>query len=310
MAPFLKSALRGLGLAPAAPKAGAQAVTRTEVSQAIVGRFYARPGERKRPAILMLNGSDGGFPSEALARDLAQSGWPTLALAYFRDFQGEPSGVPKGLTEIPLEYFDRALAWMKRRPEVQGRSIVIMGQSRGGELALLLGSLRPDVAGVIAYSPSDRLWQGIPPQDAPTTVKAAWTRKGKPLPFQTNAFDPGKPMKAWFEDAVPNKAARIKVEKISGPVLLISSTADTLWPAAAYSDAIEARLKTSRRVANVTNLKFDDASHLLMGFGPGITQMKIPGADLTFEFGGSPGGTERARDAGWRAVKDFMSRLG
>jgi hypothetical protein len=117
-------------------------------------------------------------------------------------------------------------------------------------------------------------------------------------------------MKAWFEEAIPNEGARIKVEKISGPVLLISTTADTLWPAAAYADAIEARLKQSRRVPNVTNLQFDDASHLLMGFGPGITQMKIPGTDMTFDFGGSPDGTERARDAGWRAVKDFMTRLG
>jgi dienelactone hydrolase len=289
-----------------------RSVMRTEVDEAgIVGRFYARAGARRRPAILMLNGSDGGFPAEASARDLAQAGWPTLALAYFQDYAGQPASVPKALVEIPLEYFDRALAWMRRRPEIQGRAIVIMGQSRGGELSLLLGSLRPEVAGVIAYSPSDSLWQGIPPYGSePAPTKAAWTLDGRPLPFRTSAWDPDKSIKAWFEEALPNEEAQIRVETIAGPILLISSTADTLWPSAASADAIEARRKARCRAPNVTNLKFDDASHLLMGFGPGITQMQIPGTDYTFDFGGSPSGTEHARNAGWRAVKAFMSRLG
>lgn len=302
----------GLGLAFGASSVRAQPALRTDVTEkGLFGRFYARPDARSRPAILMLNGSDGGFPSEAAARDLADAGWPTLALAYFRDYNGVPEGAPEGLTDIPLEYFVHALSWMKRRPEVQGRSLVLMGQSRGGELALLLGSLRPDIAGVVAYSPSDRVWQGIPRYGAPPAApRAAWTRNGAPLPFQVSVFSPGTPMRSWFEQAVPIDAAIIRVEDIRGPILLISSAADTIWPSTTYADNIEARRARAAPRRPVTNLKFEDASHLLMGFGPGITEMKIPGANFTFNFGGSPAGTETARNDGWAAVKSFMAQFG
>ena len=302
-------ALAASAAASVLPSTAATAPIRMELREdGLVGRFHATTGSRSRPAVIMLNGSDGGIPSSVDADDLAKSGYPTLALAYFKDWRGQPEGVPPSLNEIPLEYFFRAIEWLKRRPEVDARRIVLMGQSRGGELALLLASHRADVAGVIAFSPSSRVWGGLPPYGAPPApTRPAWTLDGDPVPFQDAVGQPGVPMRKWFDHAKPVESARISVERIRGPVLLVSSSADTVWPSDVYSDEIAAKLATRPRGAAVTNLRFEDAGHLLMGTGPGVTKMDIPGTKFSFDFGGTPEGTARARAEAWAASKRLLA---
>lgn len=128
----------------------------------LVGRFYAAAGASRRSGVLMLTGSGGGYPDDAAARDLARAGYPVLALAYFRDRAGDPPELEqKELRNVPLEYVFKALDWLEARPEVRADRIAVMGESRGAELALMIGSLRPDVAGVIAYSPLELRWAAV-----------------------------------------------------------------------------------------------------------------------------------------------------
>jgi uncharacterized protein len=283
----------------------------TEVNQAgLVGRFYAAPGTKHHTAVLMLGGSNGGYPYDRAAQNLADAGYPVFALAYFKDYTKRPQGVPDALAGIPLEYFFKALDWMKTRPEVNADKIVLMGESRGGELVLLLASLRPDVAGVIAYSPSNLVWAGIkPPFDM-----AAWTLEGKPVPYLIDkSFRPDH-MKASFEEAIaaasPEQlaAAEIAVENIHAPVLMICSKADALWPACKASDEAALRLRTHRFAYPVQNIQYTDSSHLLMGYGKGTTKLGIPFV-FSIYFGGSPEGTRAARDAGWAESKKFLARI-
>lgn len=275
----------------------------------LVGRFYAPTDAENRTAVLMLGGSNGGFPYDKAAQSLGDAGYPTFALAYFKDYMKQPDGLPEGLVEIPLEYFFAAIDWMKERPEVNADKIVLMGESRGGELVLLLASHRADVAGVIAYSPSHVVWQGVGESASP-----AWTLDGEPVPFLTSTYIPERPLVDMFEVALAETPvdriaeAAIPVENIQGPVLLISSTADKIWPAVKMADAIEARLKANAFGFPITNLQYDDASHLLMGYGPGMVKFSIPFI-VEIEFGGSPEGTRAARDDGWEAAIDFLERI-
>lgn len=276
----------------------------------LVGRLHFLPGAERRTTVIMLNGSDGGTPSARDADDLAKAGYTVLALAYFKDWNGQPDGLPTSLNEIPLEYFFRAIDWLKTRPQVDRSRIVLMGQSRGGELVLLLASMRRDIAGVVAFSPSSRVWSGVPAQGAlQAPLRPAWTLRGQPVPYQGEPNDKVTSMRQWFEQARPVAAARIPVENIRGPVLLVSSKVDTIWPAAAYSDEIAARLATRRREWPVRNLQFDDASHLLMGGGPGFTKLEIPGTTYTFDFGGTPEGNADARQRAWTATKQFLAAI-
>ena len=159
--------------------AQAQEVQRVDVREdGLIGRFYTAVGASKRTGVLMLTGSGGGYPDEAAARDLARSGYPVFGIAYFRDYEGQPPELgQKQLRRVPLEYLFKALDWLKARPEVRSDRIALMGESRGAELALMLGALRPDVAGVIAYSPIAFRWAAVGGGDA------AWTLDGVPLPY-------------------------------------------------------------------------------------------------------------------------------
>lgn len=297
-----------LGMARSAGAATPAAATVLEVRNlGLVARLYALPDSPRRTAVLLLGGSDGGYPSPATARDLAEAGYPTLALAYFRGYTGQPTDLARTkLSRVPLEYVFQALDWLKARPEVDEGRVVLMGESRGAELALQVASMRSDVAGVVAYVPSSLRWAEAGPDDAP-----AWTLGGAGLPYVRGVFDPKRPMDQFTGvldgPALAREKAAIPVELITGPVLLLSTKADKVWPSARMADELEARLRRRRGRQRVINRKFDDASHLLMGFGPGRT--RFTAGNYTVEFGGTEEGTRRARDAGWALAKDFLASL-
>ncbi len=100
------------------------------------------------PAVVVLGGSEGGLPLRNAAW-LASHGYAALALAYFRY-----DNLPQRLEAIPLEYFGQALSWMASRPEIDANHIGVMGVSRGGELALQLGSMYPQIKAVVAFVPA------------------------------------------------------------------------------------------------------------------------------------------------------------
>ena len=284
-----------------------QEVRRVDVREGgLVGHFFAPVGASGRTSVLMLGGSGGGYPDEAAARDLARGGYPVLALAYFRDREGNPPELEqKELRRVPLEYMFKALDWLKARPEVRADRIVLMGESRGAELALMVGSLRPDVAGVIAYSPLELRWAAVGGGDA------AWTLNGVPLPYAEGVYNRATPM-SQFTDILDGpvdvrNAAAIEVEHIHGPVLLVSSRADALSPSARMANDIEAGLRANGFSYRVENVQYENASHLLMGFGPGQTEFRAP--KFTIHFGGTAEGTETARNSGWARVKEFLERL-
>lgn len=301
-----RAALACLALASAtliAPAALAADVLTVPIRQnGIVGELHYAPGAARRTAVIMLNGSDGGIPSGKDADDLARSGYTVLSLAYFKNWSGKPDGVPAALREIPLQYFYRAIDWLKLQPQVDRRKVVLMGQSRGAELALLLGSHRPDIAGVIAFSPSSYVWHAVGVLGVP-----AWTLNGTPVPYRASAADTTLSPYDQFVKAAPMPSARIPVENIRGPVLLLSSKTDGVWPASTYADEIAASLR--KRGRSVQNVQFNDASHLLMGTGPGMTRFEIPGTTMTFDFGGTPEGSTKARAEAWAATKRYLAAL-
>jgi len=291
--------IAGLTLAaalPAVARAAEPVVTEVR-DQGLVGKFYTPPKARRRTAVLLLGGSDGGFPSAAAARSMAEAGHPVLALAYFRGFNaGLPETLPAQLKDIPLEYFFTAIDWLRKRPEVNPRKIVLMGHSRGGELVLQLASMRRDIAGVVAFTPSHLRWGAVGPSGD------SWTWQGKPLPYAKDRYEPNKPMVEGFNavlDGPPEAwaGAAIEVEKIRGKVLLISTTADMIWPSTRMSELAMERMRSKGKRGARDQIRYDDASHMLMGPGPGM--IKFQAGAFTIEFGGSEQGTLKAREDAW-----------
>ena len=106
-------------------------VSRTEVrDEGLVATLFRPPGSGQCPTVIVVGGSGGGL-WEAPAALLASHGFVTLALAYFGI-----APLPPGLVEIPLEYFGTAIHWLQRQAGVQSQALAVLGESRGGELAL------------------------------------------------------------------------------------------------------------------------------------------------------------------------------
>lgn len=303
--------IAGLVMAAAAPAtvlAAAEPI-RIEVRDlGLVGLYFTPPKARNRTAVLMLGGSGGGYPDEKAARALAAAGHPVLALAYFRGWSGATlTTLPQQLKDIPLEYFFKAIDWLKKRPEVNRRKIVLMGESRGGELVLQLAALRPDVAGVVAYVPSHLRWGAVGGQGD------SWTLDGKPLAWMRDDWKQGEPMVNGFirtlDRAGPAEieAASIPVERIRGKVLLISTTADQIWPSTRMAEAAMDRMRAKGKRGGRDHIRYDNASHLLMGPGPGMTAFGE--GQYRIEFGGTAEGTRAARDDAWAKSLAFVKAV-
>lgn len=239
------------------------------------GVFLAPPGQGTHPGVLVLSGSNGGAPIRPAAW-LAAHGYAVLALAYFRY-----EDLPSMLEAIPLEYFERALQWMAKRPEIAGRRIAVMGTSRGGELALQLGSMFPQVSAVVAYVPAD---VRFPACCGATHVPFAWTWEGRPLPYM--------PLRMARAPEFATRAA-IQVENTRGPVLMISGEDDHVWRSWEMADSVVARLKRAHFAYRFENLKYPHAGHA--AGRPGIqpawhSEMRHPVSGRGMDLGGSPKG--------------------
>lgn len=223
----------------------AEGVQRIPVREAeIRGVLFLPAGKCPCPAVLVLGGSEGGA-AQGDAAWLAARGFVAFALAYFAY-----DDLPRRLEAIPLEYFGRALDWMTRRPEVKPDGIGVFGVSRGGELALQLGSMFPAIRCVVAKVPGNVRYRA---QGGGEKVDYAWTWKGKPLPYVAQLGDPS---------SGAMRQAEIEVERTNGPILLISGNDDRLWPSAQMGDAVMARLKNHHFRDRFEHLAYPGAGHL------------------------------------------------
>lgn len=212
--------------------------------------FQPKETTTLRPAVLLFGGSEGGIDVEGLAGQLAAHGYPALALAYF-SAEGAPlAGLPSQLKNIPLEYFVKALRILRKQPGVDPHHVLVYGDSRGSEAALLLGADFPTlVNGVIAGVPS-----AIVHGSYPTPGSPAWTLHGRPI-------QPIEPGLGDVPAAFATSGAMIPVEKIRGPLMLVCGGLDDVWISCPYQQAIVKRLRAHHFRYPVTALSYQQAGH-------------------------------------------------
>ncbi len=275
----------------------------------LVAEFFRHEGER-RPGVIMVGGSNGGLAIDGPAL-LASHGYAVLSLGYFA-----MPGLPANLIEIPLEYFGRAITWMRRNPHVAPGGLAIVGISRGGELVLLLGSIFPEVTAVVAYVPSGVVWPGL--GGNPRTPQSAWTLGGRPVPYVEPApQDPAiwsKPPTAftpWFRECLKNQAsverAAIAVEKINGPVLMFSGTDDQMWPSLNLADLAVRRLLARDFPHHFEHISYAGAGHFIrFPYSPVLSDLFHPVARAPMALGGTPEANHVANLDSWRRCLSFL----
>ena len=278
----------------------------------LVASFF-HPREGVNPGVIVLGGSGGGL-AEDLPALLASQGYAVLSLGYFL-----MPGLPQELVEIPLEYFARAIAWLKRSPAVHGDLLAVSGASRGGELALLLGAKFSDLKAVVAYVPSGVVWPGI--GGSGESPKTAWSWHGQPVDCMvTAAPDPALWSKSpvaitpWFVESIKNRqhleAAAIAVENINGPVLMFSGTDDQMWPSLNLADLAVQRLADRNFSHPYEHVSYAGAGHFIrFPYSPPISAIFHPVTRMMMALGGTPEANHIANLDSWRRCLSFLKKV-
>lgn len=284
-----------------------------------IAGVLARPAAGAECAVVVIGGSEGGM-HERDAVALAEEGFAALALAYF----GAP-GVPSALVDVPLEYFTRALDLLEAQGFAPG-SIGLLGGSRGGEAALLVGSRDERVGSAVSIVGSGVVTQGIDYEagrvDAILRSSGpAWTVGGEPLPFLpyrvssafVEAIERGEPiaLRDGFAPLPtdPDELARVSipVERIRGGVLLVSGADDQMWDSPGYSLVAAERLRHAEHPYPWANVVLPDVGHMIAGPpGGAFTTSLGPGPGVTFRHGGEPVLTTYARKETWSRTLGFL----
>ncbi len=269
----------------------AEGIRQIKVEGQLHGILFVPAGAGNHPGVLVLGGSEGGVPARRAAW-LASRGYTALALAYFRY-----ENLPAQLEAIPLEYFGQALMWMKSRPEVSPDHIAVMGVSRGGELALQLGSMYPMIKAVVAFAPANVRHRAC---CGGNHVPYAWTWKGLPLAFIGRN-----------EGGAAALLAAIDVENTQGALFLVAGEADHVWDSASMTKTIVSRLKHKHFVYPVESLIYPNAGHT--AGRPQITpewhgSTRHPVSGRPVDLGGTPQGNADSSIDAIPKVLEFLRK--
>jgi acetyl esterase/lipase len=264
------------------------AMTRVEINTPQLAGFFAAPaGARRAPVIIHLHGSEGG--STAKARDVAQryaeAGFATLAINYFAwAYEVNGLSVPGEHRNIPVELLDRARQWLSEREEADTRRIALVGNSKGGEFAMIGAATFPWVRAAVGCVPSDVVWEGYGATswngETVANLPAAgtyssWSWRGVPLAYiptyadrrdsftdNTDRYDRAR---AAFPQAA--RAARIPIERTRAQLYLIGGERDRTWASGAMTRSLVNAMDAAGRGAQVETLISPTGGHFLCGDG-------------------------------------------
>ncbi len=298
--------------------ADSDVIRRPVHEEGLVGTLFVPSGSVPRPALLVPHGGSCG-PPEHLAALLATHGFVTLALQYCG-----AEGLPESTASvISLEYFETAITWLQRREEVAADRVGVVGMSLGGLLGLLLGSRFPDIKAVVSVKGSgvnifQFTYRGEPVPRLPR-MRLAGTLRAAVISEQPAECRPGGAEEGWscidntsvsvtrrlFQGLVdPGSLEQgvIPVERINGPVLLVSGFGDLAWPSTLYSEVAFKRLESHEFPFPFEHLAYPGAGHRLGAPNLPRTDDRI-GSRL---LGGNPKDAAAANVAYWPRMVEFL----
>ncbi|XP_053192961.1 acyl-coenzyme A thioesterase 1-like [Scomber japonicus] len=265
----------------------------------IRGVLFIPPGKGPFPGIVDMY-TFGGRLTEPRASLLANKGYVVLALAYLA-YQD----LPKKPENLDLEYFEEAVTYLRRQPEVKGSGIGILSTSHSVAMALAMSSFFPGITATVCINGCN----------ANTVI---------PLHYKDIVFPPLSPVVEnvrftdsgilEIRDALPdptleeNRASLIPLENASCQFLFAVSEDDQNWNSAFFAKQATAMLKSHGK-ESFELVSYPKAGHLLevphMPYCPSGVHAAI---GMAVAFGGEPKAHSEAQLDLWERVQEFFKR--
>lgn len=226
------------------------------------GFYYPAHGVARPGTVVVFKGSEGGN-NDDMARQIRDRGYNVVGLYFF----GQP-GQQEFLSNVPLEFFDEVLAWIKEHGDIE-EPITVLGVSKGAELAANLAIHYPEINNIVLYTPTAYNYQGLDFRRQ-SASPPSFTWRGEPVEYARLRSFPStmvrllmflpvsyrKTYEATLAEASNRDAARIPIEKFSGHGLLFAGDQDAMW----QSDSAVQEL--SERNKNLEGVIYPGAGHL------------------------------------------------
>lgn len=317
LATLVLGAVLTWGLPGATARAEAPAIEETPVPGFPHAVIHRQAGETARPVVVILAGAEGGDGAgRRFGPILARLGYAAVSLPYYSPDWGQ-YGPPPEFPELPGSFIDIRVdqlaelrETLRATPGVDVERFGLFAGSKGSELALIAASRYPWIDAVVAYTPSDLVWEGwgLEMLEAEGT-RSSFSFEGRPLVFMPyRGFvegllaGPGQAdLRAIHEDGRADHPereaeARIPVEAYRGRLMLIAGDRDALW----NSGRMARNIVAGRQGVGLETLAliYPEAGHDLAGDG---------GPREDPRSGGSPEADAAARADAWPQVVAFLA---
>ncbi|XP_038818437.1 acyl-coenzyme A thioesterase 1-like [Salvelinus namaycush] len=264
----------------------------------IRGTLFLPPGPGPFPGVLDVYILGGGI-SEVRASLLANKGFVVLALAY-SGFQDLPKTMPK---YFDLEYFEEAITFLRRQPQVQGPGIGILSISKSGELALSMASFLSGISATV--------W-----------INGCNANVMTPLHYKDLVIPPLMPNLENItltpaglldvRDALPdqiterNRGSVIPIERAGSRFLFVVSEDDRNWNSCLFGQQAAAQLRHHGK-DNFEVVTYPRAGHFLeVPYMPHCPSGFHSAVGKVVVFGGEAKAHHEAQLDLWRRVQEFF----
>lgn len=300
------------------PKEQSEAIEETSIPGFPHATVFRRAGDHARPVVVILAGAEGGNEAgQRFGPTLARLGYAAVSLPYYSPDWGEYAP-PPAFPDLPGSFIDirvdqlaelrESLAMM---PGLDTSRFGLFGGSKGAEFALIAASHYDWIDAVVAFAPSDLVWEGwgLETVEAPRT-RSSFSQGAKPLPFMPYqdffaALDGGQSASLLpaHENGRANnpereQSARIPIERYCGQLMLVAGDVDLLW----NSGRMARNIVETREAAGLTTeaLIYPHAGHDIAG---GSAEMRDDPRG-----GGTPKANAQARADAWPRVVAFLAQ--